>query len=155
MPVRWMSEEDARAFLAAGREGRLATCDRAGQPYITPLNYLYRAGKIYFHSRLDGRKLDNIAANPRVCFEVSAAAKLTVTHDRPCSCSTRYTSVLAFGVARVVEDSTEKTALLNMLVERYAGGNAFQPVEEKHAAGCAVVEIDVDQISGKMNVDPE
>jgi nitroimidazol reductase NimA-like FMN-containing flavoprotein (pyridoxamine 5'-phosphate oxidase superfamily) len=150
-----MSEEDARAFLGAGQEGRLATCDGSGQPYITPLNYLYRAGKIYFHSRLDGRKLDNIAANPRVCFEVSAVAKLTVTRDRPCGCATRYTSVLAFGVARAVEDIAEKTALLNLLVERYAGDSAFQPVEEKHAAGCAVFEINVEQISGKMNVDPE
>ncbi|MGA2675050.1 MAG: pyridoxamine 5'-phosphate oxidase family protein [Terracidiphilus sp.] len=155
MPVRWMSEEDARAFLRAGTEGRLATCDQAGQPYITPLNYFYRQGRIYFHSKLNGRKLDNITANGRVCFEVSATAKLTVSPDRPCNCSTRYTSVLAFGIARIVSDDAEKAALLNLLVERYAGGMAFQPVEEKHAAGCAVVEICVEQISGKMNIDPE
>ena len=46
MPICWMSEQDAREFLRMGREGRLATCDVAGQPYITPLNYLYREGKI-------------------------------------------------------------------------------------------------------------
>jgi nitroimidazol reductase NimA-like FMN-containing flavoprotein (pyridoxamine 5'-phosphate oxidase superfamily) len=155
MPIRWMSEDDAREFLRAGTEGRLATCDQTGQPYITPLNYFYREGKIYFHSRLNGRKLDNIAANSRVCFEVSATAKLTVSHGRPCSCSTRYTSVLAFGLARVVPDDAKKAALLNLLVERYAGGMDFQPVEEKHAAGCVVVEICVEQISGKMNIDPE
>jgi nitroimidazol reductase NimA-like FMN-containing flavoprotein (pyridoxamine 5'-phosphate oxidase superfamily) len=155
MPIRWMTDTDAREFLRAGTEGRLATCDPAGQPYVTPLNYLYYRGNIYFHSKTEGRKLDNIAANSRVCFEVSAVAKLTVTHDRPCSCSTRYTSVLAFGRARVVSDAAEKTALLNLLVERYAESTAFQPVEEKHAAGCAVVEIAVEQISGKMNVDPE
>jgi nitroimidazol reductase NimA-like FMN-containing flavoprotein (pyridoxamine 5'-phosphate oxidase superfamily) len=155
MPIRWMCEDDAREFLRAGREGRLATCDSAGQPYITPLNYLYREGNIYFHSNLNGRKLDNIAANSRVCFEVSTAAKLTVAFDRPCNCSTRYTSVLAFGVARVVSDEGQKAALLNLLVEKYAEGKAFQQVEEKHAAGCAVVEIDVTRISGKMNVDPE
>jgi len=155
MPIRWMSEEDAREFLRAGREGRLATCDAAGQPYITPLNYLYHEQKIYFHSKLNGRKLDNIAENGRVCFEVSAAAKLTVLNDRPCNCSTRYTSVLAFGVARVLSDEAEKAALLNLLVERYAEGEAFQRVEEKDAAGCAVVEIAVEQLSGKMNIDPE
>jgi nitroimidazol reductase NimA-like FMN-containing flavoprotein (pyridoxamine 5'-phosphate oxidase superfamily) len=155
MPIRWMSDADTREFLRAGTEGRLATCDPAGQPYITPLNYLYHGGKIYFHSKLDGRKLDNIAANNHVCFEVSATAKLTVTTDGPCNCSTRYTSVLAFGRARLVSDVAEKTALLNLLVERYAAGQAFQPVEEKHAVGCAVVEIAIEQISGKMNVDPE
>ena len=155
MPVRWMSEEDARAFLGAGTEGRLATCDQAGQPYITPLNSFYRQGRIYFHSKLNGRKLDNIAGNDRVCFEVSATAKLTVSSDRACGCSTRYASVLAFGVARILSDDGEKAALLNLLLEKYAGGKAFRRVEKEDAAGCAVVEISVEQISGKRNVDPE
>ncbi len=155
MPIRWMSDDDAREFLAAQAEGRLATCDAAGQPYITPINYFYHEGKIYFHSKLIGRKLDNIAENSRVCFEVSKVEKLTISSDRPCDCSTRYTSVLAFGVARVLPDGTEKTALLNSLVARYAAGKPFQPVEDCHAADCAVVEIRVDEISGKRNVDPE
>jgi nitroimidazol reductase NimA-like FMN-containing flavoprotein (pyridoxamine 5'-phosphate oxidase superfamily) len=155
MPIRWMTESDAREFLATQAEGRLATSDAAGQPYITPLNYLCREGKLYFHSKLTGRKLDNIAENNRVCFEVSKVEKLTVSNDRPCACSTRYTSVLAFGVARVIPDGKEKTALLNLLVKRYAAGKPFQPVEDSHAAECAVVEIRIDEISGKRNVDPE
>lgn len=155
MPVRWMNEEDARVFLAAGTEGRLATCDRAGQPYITPLNYVVRDGKIYFHCNLTGRKLDNLAENSRVCFEVSKVTKMTISEDRPCACATRYTSVLAFGAARVIEDLSEKAALLNLLVAKHAAGKPFQPVEEQKAATCAVVEIGIDQISGKMNVDPE
>jgi uncharacterized protein len=155
MPTRWMSEKDAYLFLAQQTEGRLATCDKTGQPYITPLNYLYRDGKLYFHCKLTGRKLDNLAGNNRVCFEVSETKKILVSNDRPCACSTRYSSVLAFGAAQVISDPAEKTALLNLLVGRYAGGKAFQPVEEQHSATCAVVEIRIDEISGKMNVDPE
>jgi nitroimidazol reductase NimA-like FMN-containing flavoprotein (pyridoxamine 5'-phosphate oxidase superfamily) len=155
MPVRWMSEIDAREFLAVQPEGRLATCNEAGEPYITPLNYLYREGKLYFHSKLVGRKLDNIARNNRVCFEASAVEKITVSYDRPCACATRYTSVLAFGAARLITDDTEKTVLLNLLVEKYARGKAFEPVKEKHAADCALVEIRIDEISGKINVDPK
>jgi hypothetical protein len=150
-----MTNTDARAFLEAGSEGRLASSDSSGQPYITPLNYLFRDQKIYFHSQLNGRKLDNIAANNRVCFEVSTPVKIAVSNDRPCGCSTRYTSVLAFGVARVLTDESEKAALLNLLTEKYAEGKAFPPVKEQDAARCAVVEIRVEQISGKMNVDPE
>ena len=155
MPTRWMSEKDACAFLAAGAEGRLATCNGAGEPYITPLNFLYHEGKIYFHCKGTGRKLDNIAENNRVCFEVSEVVKITVSDDRPCACSTRYASVLAFGAARVISDNAEKAALLNLLVERFAAGKPFQPVTEKEAAGCAVVEIRIDEISGKRNMDPE
>ena len=155
MPIRWMTQEDACRFLAEQTEGRLATCDSAGQPYITPLNYLYRDGKLYFHSRLTGRKLDNLAGNNRVCFEVSETAKIVVSNDRPCACSTRYKSVLIFGAARVVSDDAEKAALLNLLVERYAAGQAFEPVDEQHSTGCAVVEILIEEISGKGNVDSE
>jgi hypothetical protein len=150
-----MSEKDAYGFLAKQSEGRLATCDESGQPYITPLNFVYRDGKIYFHSKLTGRKLENLGQNSRVCFEVSETAKTTVSYDRPCACSTRYSSVLAFGAARIVSDSAEKTALLNLLVEKFAAGKAFRPVEGQHSAGCAVVEICIEEISGKMNVDPE
>ncbi len=150
-----MSESDTREFVAAQTEGRMATCNAAGQPYITPLNYLYREGNIYFHSKLTGRKLDNIAENNRVCFEVSKVEKITVSNDRPCACSTRYSSVLTFGVAREIPDGKEKTALLNLLVERYSAGKPFQPVEDSHAAECAVMEIRIDEISGKRNVDPE
>lgn len=155
MPIRWMTEEDARAFLAAGTEGRLATCNKTGQPYITPLNYAVNQGKIYFHCKLTGQKLDNLAENNRVCFEVSRVNKMTVSEDRPCACATRYQSVLAFGTARLIEDQAEKAALLNLLVAKHAGGKPFQPVDEQKAATCAVVEIRIDQISGKMNVDPE
>jgi len=155
MPIRWMSEEEAHRFLAARTEGRLATCDAAGQPYITPLNYLYREGKLYFHSKLTGRKLDNLAGNSRVCFEVSETGKIAVSDGRPCACATRYASVLAFGAARVVTDNAEKAALLNLLVEKYAAGKPYQEVEEQHAAGCTVVEIRIEEISGKRNVDPE
>jgi nitroimidazol reductase NimA-like FMN-containing flavoprotein (pyridoxamine 5'-phosphate oxidase superfamily) len=55
----------------------------------------------------------------------------------------------------VIEDDAEKAAVLNLLVERYAAGEPFQPVEESHAADCAVVEIRIDEIRGKRNVDPE
>jgi nitroimidazol reductase NimA-like FMN-containing flavoprotein (pyridoxamine 5'-phosphate oxidase superfamily) len=154
MSIRWMSEEDARAFLASGTEGRLATADKAGQPYITPLNYICHDRKIYFHCKMTGRKLDNLAENSRVCFEVSETAKMTIS-DRPCACATRYTSVLAFGAARVISGGAEKAALLNLLVARYANGKEVQAVDEHLAGGCAVVEISIEEISGKRNVDPE
>jgi uncharacterized protein len=155
MPIRWMSPSEACEFLAERTEGRLATCDAAGHPYITPLNYVYRAGKIYFHCKQEGRKLDNIAGNSRICFEVSHTEKFTFSGDPPCKCATRYISVLAFGTARVIVDATEKAALLNLLVAKFASGKPYQPVDEQRAAQCAVVEITIDEISGKRNIDPE
>jgi hypothetical protein len=149
-----MSEKDACEFLAAGTVGRLATCDEAGQPYVISLNYVYCEGKFYFHSKLTGRKLDNLAQNNRVCFEVSETIKITSPDDLPCACATRYASVVAFGTARILADNTEKAAALNQLVEKYET-KPYAAVDEQHAAGCAVVEIRIDKITGKRNVDPE
>jgi hypothetical protein len=155
MPIRWMTEKSACEYLARHTEGRLATASRAGEPYVTPLNHLFHEGKLYFHCKLTGRMLDNLAENPRVCFEVSEVVKIIVSDDLPCACATRYISVLAFGAARLIDDETEKADLLNRMVERFANGKSFEPILESHAATCAVVEIAIDQISGKMNVDPE
>ena len=150
-----MNESEAYEFLAARVEGRLATCDATGNPYITPMNYLYHDGKIYFHCKSTGRKLDNIASHSRVCFEVSQTVKSIFVEDPPCKCATRYDSVLAFGSARVLRDAAEKAAVLNLLVARFAGGKPYQLVGEQRAAECAVVEITIDEISGKRNIDPK
>jgi len=153
MPKKWLDEDEAYAYLASRTEGRLATCDAGGQPYITPLNYIFHRGRIYFHSAASGRKLDNIRANDRVCFEVSQADK-AVFAERPCGCSTRYTSVVVFGRARVVEEEEEKLAALNALTARFAAGRPYQAVEAAMAKTCCVVVVSVEKISGKRNVDP-
>ena len=154
MAVRWMSAAEAREFLAAGTEGRLATSNTGGQPYITPVNYVYHEGKICFHCSKTGRKLDNIAANPLVCFEVSGDVRTSVSNGHPCDCSTRYSSLLAFGRARLVAGELEKAELLNRLVAHLADGKPFQPVTVEQAATCAVVEIELEEISGKVNYEP-
>ena len=57
-------------ILSSTNIGRLATSGADGYPYITPVNFIWREGKIYFHSATVGEKLDNLAREPKVCFEV-------------------------------------------------------------------------------------
>jgi len=71
MPVKWLSREKCLTLMEKAIDGRLATGDKAGQPYITPINFVLHDQKIYFHCGFKGRKLDNIQANPKVCFEIS------------------------------------------------------------------------------------
>ncbi len=107
MPQKWFTDNEALDYLARQTDGRLATCDAEGQPYITPLNYVVHDGKVYIHCAHEGKKLTNIANNPKVCFEVSHTDK-SIFGATACQCSTRYTSVLVFGVATVVENIQEK-----------------------------------------------
>lgn len=152
MPQKLLTQEEALDFLAHETVGHLATFDPSGYPYIVPLNYVYYHGKIYFHCALEGRKLDNLAANNRVCFEVSRIDK-KVFAPLPCKCSTRYTSALVFGTTGIVADPARKMELLQALTETYAAGQTFPPIDAAAAARVTVVEITIDQIHGKRNVD--
>jgi hypothetical protein len=51
------------------------SCGRLGlsfqnENYIVPVTYKYGQGRVYFHSARQGKKVDFIKNNNRVCFEV-------------------------------------------------------------------------------------
>ena len=60
---------EVEEVLRAAHVGRLGTCVE-GEPYIVPLSFVYDDGRILFHGALEGKKMEQIAENPRVCFEV-------------------------------------------------------------------------------------
>lgn len=153
MPAKLLTETEARQYLADNDTGRMATCSPDGQPYIVPLNYIFYKDSVYFHCAHEGMKLDNLKTNSRVCFEVSHTDKLYFA-DKPCNCGTRYTSVLVFGTACIVDDEAEKIDVLNTLTARFAKGRPYPHIDGKLAASCSVVRISIDRLSGKKNVDP-
>ncbi|MDF2634027.1 MAG: Pyridoxamine 5-phosphate oxidase-related protein [Pelosinus sp.] len=154
MPQKQLSIDEAIDFITHERVGHLATYDLGNFPYITPLNYMYYQGKIYFHCGNEGRKLNNIKANNQVCFEVSRINK-SVFGAVACQCSTRYTSALVFGVASIIEDIATKVDLLTIFTECFAEGRPFPPIHAEAASRVTVVEITIASIEGKCNVDPE
>ncbi len=154
MPQKLLTQEETLDFLARETVGHLATFDPSGYPYIVPLNYVYYQGKIYFHCALEGRKLDNLAANNRVCFEVSRVDK-KVFAPLPCKCSTRYTSALVFGTAGIVTNLERKMEVLTALTATYAEGQPFPSIDAAASARVNLVEITIDSIHGKRNVDLE
>ncbi len=139
-------------LLQEAEVGCLATVGPDGSPYITPLHFVYQRGKIYFHCALVGRKLDHIRANPYVCFEVHELIRI-VPSQRACEFSTRYRSVLVFGRARPLTDADEKIAVLTALAEKYAGGQAVEPPPPERVKGTEVVEIAIEEMTGKRHVD--
>lgn len=152
MPKKWMgSDEEIAEFLDKALVGRLGTSFE-GQAYITPLAFVFRNGKFYFHSAPKGRKMEYIKANPRVCFEVD---ELDYVHlgSSACSHSMRYKSVIAVGTARVIDEVDLKRNALGWLVVKYSGEEWLGKLSEADLADVAVVEIDVHEMTGKRNVD--
>lgn len=153
MPREWITDrQEMENLLREAEVGCLATVGPDGSPYITPLHFVYHRGKIYFHCALAGRKMDHIRANPRVCFEVHELIRI-VPGQRACDFSTRYRSVLVFGRARSLADADEKVAVLTALAEKYAGGRAVEPPTPERVKGTEVVEITIEEMTGKRHVD--
>ncbi|WP_051273417.1 pyridoxamine 5'-phosphate oxidase family protein [Desulfotruncus alcoholivorax] len=146
----FLTESEARAFLAGQTWGRLATVGPDG-PYITPLHYVLNDDKIYFHSSTEGKKLDNLAADSRVCFEVSTLIDI-LEHHTPCKFSTRFISVQVFGKAYLVKETEEKLAVLNLLAQRFMKSE-FVPVDAAQASKVSVIALHIERISGRESKD--
>lgn len=154
MPIEWIPQEKCRKMLGPQVYGRLATTGRDNRPYITPVNYAYANDAIYIHTGLKGRKIDNIAANPAVCFEISAAGNLYIS-DRACGFSMRHWSIIVEGKAELVNDINEKRQALDSIMEKYAGRFEYTEPADEDLARVNVIKINIETISGKFNVDPQ
>jgi len=154
MPTKWLTEEKSLRLIQSAVYGRLATCGNDNQPYITPVNFVLIEKKIYFHCGFVGRKIDNLITNPAVCFEVSRHGKLYAAPNAQ-NFSMRYWSVLVFGRATQVNDPEKKLVVMNQLMEKYASSFEYIPLTLDDMKSCNLIEITIDQISGKVSVDPK
>lgn len=152
---------DARQIgeiLAAARVGRLGTLGADGYPYVVPVNYVYWQGAIYFHCALQGEKLENIKACPKVCFEVDAPlAYLDTGYDAsmsPCAVTQFYRSVVIRGRAEVVDDVETKVAALNALMGIFENKADYGEIsaDTPAVASCLVVAIRIEQLTAKANL---
>lgn len=145
-------------ILASTNIGRLATVDSEGYPYITPLNFVFHEGCVYFHCAPEGEKLANLTRVPRVCFEVDVPlAYLEVDFNperNPCRTHQLYHSVVIRGSARVVPDGELKTAALNALVAKHEGNRDFPAVTPDSAdyKTCCVVEVRPERMTAKSDL---
>ena len=138
--------------------GHLATRDDQGYPYITPVNFVYLEGAVFFHSAPEGEKLDNLKRDDRVCFEADvplAYVGVEFNRDRlPCLTHQLYHSVILRGRARVLPEGEMKTRALNALVARYESDAVFPPVtpDSPGYSGCLVVEVRPERMTGKSDL---
>jgi nitroimidazol reductase NimA-like FMN-containing flavoprotein (pyridoxamine 5'-phosphate oxidase superfamily) len=81
------------------------------ESYVVPLCFAYRERTVYLHSASEGRKVEMLGKNPRVCMEFDIDQEV-VPADKTWSWEMRYRRVIAFGKASVVRDSEEKKMAL-------------------------------------------
>ena len=153
MPKQWITQRDEMdAILHECAVGSLATVCPDGAPYVVTVNYVYLNEKIYFHCALEGKKLDNIAFDNRVCFEAHIL-ECIVRASQAADFGTRYRSVIVHGRARQLDNTAAKREALMALTAKYAEDQPFEPPPERMVTATGVAEIEIDTMTGKRNVD--
>lgn len=138
------------ALIREGRICRLGLCD-GDEPYVVPLCYGYDGTSFYFHAAQSGRKLEILRRNPKVCVEIDVVRR-TVEAEQACDWGLRYQSVIAQGVATILEDPAEKKHGLAVLMAQFAPGKTFV-FPDAAVAATAVIRVRIDRISGKQRLD--
>jgi len=142
---RAISVEEAVEVLKKAEYGVLSTISPDGSPYGVPLNFCVIDKAIYFHSAVEGRKIDNIRTAASVSFCAVGA-----TEVMPEKFGTKYESVIVSGTISEVFEQ-EKQAALEGLVQKYSGSyfDSGLAYIEKLREKTRVFKISVVQLSGK------
>jgi len=128
---------------------RLAMVDN-GRPYIVPLCFGFRDNTLYFHSALNGKKIDILKENNRVCFELDGDHQIE-KGENACDWGIRYRSVIGFGTASFVTDPGEKRQALDVIMAQYSAqdGTWVYPDNQIHAT--AIIKVTIDRMTGKRS----
>jgi nitroimidazol reductase NimA-like FMN-containing flavoprotein (pyridoxamine 5'-phosphate oxidase superfamily) len=132
--------------------GRMGTIGRDGYPMVKPLNFIYDGGRIYFHTALEGEKIDDIRRDNRVCFEVDLPVAFVRGGENPCSAEYLYRSVIIKGRASMVRGRDEKILALKRLMEKYQPEGGYGEFSEEKLSITGIVRIDVLEMTGKQDL---
>lgn len=120
-------------------------------PYLVTLNFGYISGdiaKIYFHCALNGKKLDLIKKNNKVCFGFDTDHVL-VNGDAACDYGMKFRSVIGYGEIAVVEDEKERLFGLNLIMKQYTSKDDFI-IDKNILKHTLILRLDIKEMKGKQ-----
>ncbi len=138
MKPRELSLDECRALLSATRYGRLGLSSN-NVPYVVPMSFVYRDGKIYLHSRGKGKKVMYATRNPMVCFQIDLIEKNS------------WSSVLALGTVHLSDDLEAKKRMFDAFTRmdmQGHGGKQFSR-EELENMEMTIWEIEIEELTGR------
>jgi uncharacterized protein len=136
--------------IAKAEVCRLGLC-KDNKPYIVPVNFGYDGSFIYFHTAIEGMKIDYLGANRQVCFEMEHDVRLIPHADEACKWSISYYSVIGFGTIKEIVDLQHKIFALNQIMQHYS--NRQWTFDEQSIKKTRVWGISIEQITGKQSED--
>lgn len=142
---RQINDNEVIEILVNSDYGILSTVSQNGYPYGVPVSFVFINNSIYFHCATEGHKLDNILNNSQVSFCVVGQNCII-----PDKFSTKYQSVILFGIANEVFEDEKNIALLEIL-KKYSPGYIEKGKEHIKNGNKAtrVIKISIEHCTGK------
>lgn len=154
-----MDTVETEQFMQEMSFGILGTINEDGWPELTPLNFVYHNGFIYFHGSVSGRKMKNIKADQRVTFSVAKEYAIIPSYfteaKLACPATAFFKSVLIKGHAEKVSDLTEKAEALTAFMQKLQPEGGYAPIDPEdpdytgQIKSTSVVRINVHELSAK------
>lgn len=142
-----LAKEECLEILKQSSCGVLSVLGEDAYPYAVPLSYVYDQGKIYFHSALEGHKLDAVKKHPKASFCVIAKDDVV-----PEKYTTYFKSVIAFGKIRILDHEQEKRNAIQKLTLKYAPDDTAEKrnleIDRLWNTFC-MLELTIEHLSGK------
>lgn len=144
-----LDERVSKDILKNATNGALSLVDSDGNPYGVAMSYVYDGdGCIYFHSAVNGHKIECIEADSRCSFCV-VSQDLIVPEEY----TTYFRSVIVKGTIHVVMSHSEIIKGLLLLCRKYSPGIAPETEISRNINHVSVLRLDIDSITGKEAIE--
>jgi nitroimidazol reductase NimA-like FMN-containing flavoprotein (pyridoxamine 5'-phosphate oxidase superfamily) len=120
-------------------------------PYILPVSFGYDGKSIYFHTAKEGRKIEFLTANNRICFEFEHDVRVITNDSNPCKWTFSFQSVIGYGYVQELTELPSKIDGLNQVMRHYSGRD--WTFTEENLEPIKVWRITITSLTGKQSKD--
>jgi nitroimidazol reductase NimA-like FMN-containing flavoprotein (pyridoxamine 5'-phosphate oxidase superfamily) len=120
-----------------------------GEPYVVPVSFGFNGESVFFHTAKHGKKIDMMAANPRVCVQFERNVKLVTDDEDACSWTFHFESVIGFGSVTELVAGRDKIIGLNRIMKHYS--NRDWTFQGPSLDSTRVWRVDLDGLTGKRS----
>lgn len=146
-----LSDAESIAILKNSTSGVLSLIGDDGYPYGVPISYVYNNGKLFFHSAINGHKIDAITDSNKASFTVICQDKIM-----PEEFTTYFRSVIAFGKVRILDNYEDKMQAISMIANRYSPCADKESLEKEISKGfnhMHIIEFTIEHLTGKEAIE--
>jgi len=140
-------KKEIESILQRAEVCRIALSDN-NTPYVIPVSFGYKNNCLYFHSAGEGKKIEILKKNNKVCFEVDYGISL-LNAEKICDWGMKYRSVVGLGRAYFINSNDEKRFAMDTIIAHYTP-TSFE-YGDNELKNIAVIRIEIESITGRKS----